>query len=277
MANSTEGLIATITSLLRSIPQSMRDEEIQNILRSNFESEQLQMLYVSLDFIANQQSVRGEFKVPKHPQKRSSTAIKQDIIQDRTLNPLAWQAWVESHLPSMYTEDEVYWIRIYRSKQCDDCQGGDDVTEAACAESSDRYILTGKWMIFPKSENLDGAWLTVAHALHTGQLGDSCKVNAKKEGSNVIIVYTPNFRDEKEVLRVGLALLDLFPYLEQISYKPDVFTLSDDGIYGGNTLPRTLYNLRRDRPRLLVTKGRGGESALAIAERLVNEAQESNE
>ena len=96
----------------------------------------------------------------------------------------------------------------------------------------------GKWMWFVSVEHLDDAFVAVAAALDTCHLGSTVKTAPPTSGSSVvpIIIYTDDYRDQADVLRVGLVVQSLLPTPRTISYKPDVFTLDEGGIHGNNTL-----------------------------------------
>lgn len=170
---------------------------------------------------------------------------KGEMLQPAFLDIDSWLAWVLQNLPSMFdfsNSSRVYWIRI-RSP----------------SNPLPHSNVYGKWMLFPKEEDADNTWITVALAMQHNLLGPRCKTNM-----NVTIIYTYDFRDAEDVLRVGLNLQRLFPD-RTLTYKPDVFTASQDGIYGSNTIPRTIYTLPPRGKRLVKTMGEGGQSALDIA------------
>ncbi len=107
----------------------------------------------------------------------------------------------------------------------------------------------------------DDEWVKVAIALEKGFLGPRCKTSPT---GFVIIVYTYDFRDQEDVLRVGMQLQHMFPK-RMLSYKPDVFTNSLQGIYGSQEIPRSLFTLHPQSDKLAITKGKDGASALEIA------------
>jgi hypothetical protein len=149
--------------------------------------------------------------------------------------------------------------------------------------------FVGKWMWFVPASEVDERTIQVASALEQGLLGHYVKVppvdcvqgycsttpsssSSSSSSSPVVkaplnravplIVYTADFRDRADVLRVGLALRAL-GQRGTMSYKPDVFTLSDQGIHGSGQLPRSVYQLRKDQDGLTLTDG-GAAYATAI-------------
>lgn len=109
-------------------------------------------------------------------------------------------------------------------------------------------------MWFVKSVDLDECFILVAKAFQMGLLGDSVKVPPMRTAAvQPIIIYTNDFRDEDDVLRVALNLRQYASIEKTLAYKPDIFTLSDDGIYGGNSLPASIYNLKVGESKLIKT------------------------
>jgi hypothetical protein len=95
-------------------------------------------------------------------------------------------------------------------------------------------VLCGKWMLFIKQENIDEVWAKIARAVVAGELGPSAKVSpygAQQNGCHLICVYTDNFTDEMDVLRVRQKLYDL-EFNGKLNYKPDLYTYCD--IYSKN-------------------------------------------
>lgn len=94
----------------------------------------------------------------------------------------------------------------------------------------------GKWLIFCSEENVDKTWLKIKKAQDKKLLGDSSKVatkiNAERyKGSYVICVYTYDYKDKEDVLRVRENLFKL-GFTEKLHYKRDKETR--ENIYGGS-------------------------------------------
>lgn len=86
---------------------------------------------------------------------------------------------------------------------------------------------TGKWMFFPKRNDLPRYWRLVATAVAEGQLGMTAKVSTDFAEENVICVYTYDFSDIEDVIRVlkELVELDLVSSgWKPIYYKCDAYT-----------------------------------------------------
>jgi hypothetical protein len=103
-------------------------------------------------------------------------------------------------------------------------------------------------MLFPKKEHVNQCWSLVAHATAENNLGIAAKIAAESnEGEDVrpICVYTQDFNDQQDVLRVVevLAEMELLPRDERrgIWYKCDAYTHL--GIQSGNefSLPASMY------------------------------------
>ncbi|KAH8726504.1 hypothetical protein GQ44DRAFT_705741 [Phaeosphaeriaceae sp. PMI808] len=92
-------------------------------------------------------------------------------------------------------------------------------------------VLTGKWMLFPKLENVTRVWKIVVQGVIDNRLGPTAKVapDEGKSGDRLICIYTRDLRDEDDVRRV-LSELDTMGLLtsgRSIYYKSDAFTYLD--------------------------------------------------
>ena len=115
-------------------------------------------------------------------------------------------------IPSRTTR--MYWI----------VQDAPDVKPDAMEDE-----LAGKWLIFLPPERVDEAWILVRNATFRNELGISAKVSTAKpnpdsrDSMKVIYVYTPDWRDEQEVMRVRERLRDL-GFTDRIGYKRNIET-----------------------------------------------------
>lgn len=87
-------------------------------------------------------------------------------------------------------------------------------------------------MLFPENEGLNRVWESVAEAVTENRLGCSAKVgtNDGNPRPRVICVYTTDFRDEQDVLRVLKELFNMGLVKKSgrpIHYKIDAYTLLD--------------------------------------------------
>ncbi len=89
--------------------------------------------------------------------------------------------------------------------------------------------LAGKWLIFLPADQVDEAWIVVRDATVDDELGISTKVSTAKENpesrdnNKVIYVYTKDWRDEGDVMRVRERLRDL-GFTDRIGYKRNIET-----------------------------------------------------
>ena len=67
----------------------------------------------------------------------------------------------------------------------------------------------GRWLIFRNKEYVDSLWNIIRTQTKLGKLGLAAEASSRahadvysKKGSHVIAVYTPDFRDKRQVLRV---------------------------------------------------------------------------
>jgi hypothetical protein len=91
----------------------------------------------------------------------------------------------------------------------------------------------GKWLIFQEPEQVDAAWVTVRDATVAGELGISAKVSTAKPNPDsrdtrkVIYVYTKDWADEADVMRVRQKLKDL-GFVDRLGYKRNIETFAGE-------------------------------------------------
>lgn len=94
-----------------------------------------------------------------------------------------------------------------------------------------RQTYVGKWMIFVPIEQLDSMWEKIKIATKEGKLGIESKTSTAKPNPNatgpekVIIVYTRDWTDEKDVMRVRKELRNL-GIINKIPYKRDIDSIA---------------------------------------------------
>ena len=87
----------------------------------------------------------------------------------------------------------------------------------------------GKWLIFVPPGEADEAWRKIRDATARGELGISAKVSTAKPNPDsrderaVMYVYTRDWADEADVMRVRKRLRDL-GFTERIGYKRNIET-----------------------------------------------------
>lgn len=87
---------------------------------------------------------------------------------------------------------------------------------------------TGKWCIFLDESVVDSAWKKITEGTENGNLGEAAKVSTKLQSISydnvyLICVYTQDFNDKVEILRVRESLRDL-GFIDPIKYKRDIDT-----------------------------------------------------
>lgn len=117
-------------------------------------------------------------------------------------------------LPSQ--EFSAYWIEAYRDSSF----------------FSNPY--SGKWLIFVDVYEIDAVWLKVKKALKEGLLGPYAKVSTMRKSKNahspdikVICVFTENYRDIEDVMRIRNQLREM-GFTQELKYKTDAATLKDN-------------------------------------------------
>lgn len=105
--------------------------------------------------------------------------------------------------------------------------------------------LAGKWLIFVPPEDVDATWRRIRDATVAGELGISTKVSTAKENPDsrdtrkVIYVYTGDWRDETDVMRVREKLREM-GIADRIGYKRNIETFR--GEYAGKGKKVTYYS-----------------------------------
>ena len=100
---------------------------------------------------------------------------------------------------------------------------------------------SGKWLVFVEKKDVDEVWAEIKKAVEGGKLGSDAKVatakpnpHATNPNRRVICVYTYDYTDDKDVMRVreGLRTLGI---TNKIPYKTDEDTLSGKYQITGHT------------------------------------------
>jgi hypothetical protein len=100
-----------------------------------------------------------------------------------------------------------------------------------------REVVTGKWLIFlsTSKEAFMAVWPKIKGATLEGKLGIAAKISNPRTARDrlVVCVYTRDYRDEADVMRVREVLRSM-GFDRPLSYKPDYETLA--GNYGSDTI-----------------------------------------
>ncbi|MEF8834639.1 MAG: putative phosphothreonine lyase domain-containing protein [Candidatus Thermoplasmatota archaeon] len=111
----------------------------------------------------------------------------------------------------------------------------------------DDAYLSGKWEVPVLPERVDDVWSKIRNLVHEDKIWGAQVttrwIREKKDSEEHIIrVYTPNYLDEKDVMRVGNLLKDRCKIQKKISYKPDIYNIlqvySEEG--DGMKLPKEI-------------------------------------
>lgn len=160
-----------------------------------------------IDFTADLSEIFGEFQ-REYP--ALALALSQEFNGIDGIYTLIQEG--EGVLPSKTTG--VHWI----------------ILDAPGAEGSGLGDeRAGKWLIFVPEDEVDAAWKKVRDETMKGTLGISAKVSTAKPNPDsrdwraVIYVYTRDWADEADVMRVRERLRDL-GFTERIGYKRNIET-----------------------------------------------------
>ena len=187
-------------------------------------------------------------------------------MKGEDINGLCLNCYVDNHLPSK--KQGTYWVYMWNSvkkgfvAESSDNQlqkaitslnssitpdkssiilrlEGEELSIPADVKRIDEVaqranILVGKWLIRRDRSEIDIAWKTVAKGVFYGELGYLAKASTARESEreHVICVYTDNYFDFEDVMRVRERLREL-KFTEKLCYKPDIYTYL--GIYSGTT------------------------------------------
>lgn len=137
------------------------------------------------------------YQKPKHTHLISTTAHEKAV--KKPVLPTAIQ--------------ERGWIYVYRE---------------APGYPLDHPLRSGKWLVFLSNATIDRYWPLIGDAVVAGKMGDSAKVStagsaAPRNGRHVICVYTYDYEDKDDVMRIRQALREC-GILRPVSYKRDLDT-----------------------------------------------------
>ncbi len=95
--------------------------------------------------------------------------------------------------------------------------------------SRDGY-LSGKWELFVSPKRVDSIWEEIRKLISGGKIWGgqvTTKWIREKRGreKHIIRVYTPNYLDEDDVLRVGNLIKERCNIEKEIHYKPDIYNV----------------------------------------------------
>lgn len=182
------------------------------------------------------------------------------------------EAVLASNTPSSFADDKsVCWV----SARCAaHRRGGGEVSRCSALTTPLAHApppplpaqceRSGKWLLFVSFAEQDAVWAAIVRALQAGLLGPSAKTGPPDSSSEyesaMFCVYTHDWLDRDDVLRVGLALRAATGLKRALSYKTDAHTLA--GAYGGAEGGRKVccYTLAKGASGLVVD-----EAVLAVA------------
>jgi hypothetical protein len=98
----------------------------------------------------------------------------------------------------------------------------------------------GKWLLFVNKDEVDVLWEVIKDLTGNGMLGGESKVSTAKVNPNavdpdkkVICVYTYDYRDKDDVMRIRQVLRSV-GIINKIPYKTDQATLNNEYRKGGS-------------------------------------------
>jgi len=163
------------------------------------------------DFTAEFAAIFSQFQL-EYPQLAEAMLVRFSDVA--TIYRMLCEG--EGVLPSKTTQ--MYWIVL-------DAPGS--APEAIEDENA------GKWLIFQEPDAVDPAWKKVRDATIALELGISAKVSTAKpnpdsrDNRKVIYVYTKDWADEADVMRVRGTLKEL-GFVDRIGYKRNLETFAGE-------------------------------------------------
>jgi hypothetical protein len=165
----------------------------------------------------------------KKPSAKKSTLPVKKKLPSQTVQKKILNDFFSNTKPS--EEIEAYWI--YASRQ----KGSYPKSNAN----------SGKWLIFVSVDNIDTVWEKIKLATESGLLGGGSKVSTAKPNPNaaisnmkVICVYTYDYTDKEDVMRVRQELRKI-GVISKIPYKTDNATRQGQYQVKGNTRISVYY------------------------------------
>lgn len=206
----------------------------------------------ALVFIINNSPDGGSQKVDEERCDRSAFNKFLTMVEPSKAS-CADLAWIHCSLTNSlhYTtaKDEK---RIQNALQ--DWEGIVEIKNPA-AEDVDRVakkhrLMSGKWMCFPRSDEVDCVWENLCRAMMSGTLKDCTEIKistaSAKDDMHVLVAYTDDYSNEKLTQSIAKNLTSLLPPLKdnRLLYKADIYTHL--GIYAKNeyNLKPTIYTAR---------------------------------
>jgi len=164
-----------------------------------------------LDFSADLTSIFNKFR-EEYPQLAEAMLLR--FTDPATIYAMLCNG--EGVIPSKTTQ--MYWIVV---------DAPDSAPEAIEDENA------GKWLIFQEPDQVDTSWKKVRDATVARELGISAKVSTAKpnpesrDNHKVIYVYTKDWADETDVMRVREKLREL-GFVDRIGYKRNLETFAGE-------------------------------------------------
>jgi len=164
-----------------------------------------------IDFTVDLSIIFGKFR-EEYPQLAEAMVVRFSSID--TIYRMLCDG--EGVIPSKTTQ--MYWIVL-------DAPGS--APEAIEDENA------GKWLIFQEPDAVDAAWKKVRDATIAHELGISAKVSTAKpnpdsrDNRKVIYIYTKDWADEVDVMRVREKLREL-GFTDRIGYKRNIETFAGE-------------------------------------------------
>ncbi len=128
---------------------------------------------------------------------------------------LSFYRFGEGIVPSKTTHS--YWIQQSLPGTAADACGAEDA---------------GKWLLFLPPAEIDDAWVKIRDATVSGELGIGAKVSTARDADSsdekrVIYVFTKDWEDEADVMRVRERLKEL-GFVDRIGYKRNLDTYAGE-------------------------------------------------
>lgn len=151
--------------------------------------------------------------------------------------------WLKKYPPSKTKFENWSWIQIFspKSKPSKEDVNGAVQEWKKCLSTLEKSkinpklindiakkhnVLTGKWMLFLNSDEVDKCWELVVNGISKDKLSaSSAKVapSGHPYGCHLMCIYTSDFSNESDVMKVRQELKDL-GFKSELDYKADMYT-----------------------------------------------------
>lgn len=144
--------------------------------------------------------------------------------------------WLRAQLVTGYpriardTYFRIYDVTRPAAVTADDLPPTDDeAVRALDREALEQTYTSGKWQVTTTADAVDDLWADVLEDVSAERIWDAkvmtaAGLDALTYDEYMVVVYTPNYFDRRDVDRVREHLRDAHSITDEVFYKPDIYT-----------------------------------------------------